>query len=156
MTATNTTAPQAPSAGLLGQAISCAISAAQDITPGLLRRPTPCQAWDLDMLLRHANESLATLREGISTAAISLFPAAQADMTGDPARDFRDQARRFLRAWAANGHSFKRCRTRDHRTGGSQAGTACTCPSAGMAADICRDRPALWPASVAPQHGRVP
>jgi uncharacterized protein (TIGR03086 family) len=100
MTATSTTARQAHPAGLLDQAISYAISAAQDITPGLLRRPTPCQAWDLDTLLRHASESLATLREAIDTAAIRLFPATPAGVPGDPARTFRDQARRLLHAWA--------------------------------------------------------
>src|SRR5262245_25697381 len=78
MPATNTTAPQAHRAGLLDQAIGYAVSAVQDLTPGLLRRPTPCQAWDLDTLLRHASESLATLHEAIDTAAISLFPATPA------------------------------------------------------------------------------
>jgi uncharacterized protein (TIGR03086 family) len=100
MTATDTTVPPAPGAGLLCQAVSYALSAVQHVTPSLLRRPTPCRAWDLDTLLRHASESLATLREGIGTAAISLYPATQAGMTGEPARIFRDQARRLLQAWA--------------------------------------------------------
>lgn len=100
MTVGNTTAPQVLPAGLLDQAISYALSAVQDITPALLCRPTPCQAWDLDMLLQHASESLAALREAIDTAAISLFPATQASLTGDPASAFRDQARLLLHASA--------------------------------------------------------
>jgi uncharacterized protein (TIGR03086 family) len=103
MTADYTTASPGYPAGLLDRAISYAISAVQDVMPGLLRRPTPCQAWDLDTLLRHASESLATLREAIDTAAISLYPATSPGMTGDPARAFRDQARRLLHAWATTG-----------------------------------------------------
>jgi uncharacterized protein (TIGR03086 family) len=103
MTATNMTVPQAHPTGPLAQAISYALRAVHDVTPSLLRRPTPCHAWDLDTLLRHASESLAALCEGIGTATISLFPATQRDGTGDPARVFHDQARRLRQAWATTG-----------------------------------------------------
>jgi len=91
---------QARPAGILGQAISYALVTLDDVTPSLLRRRTPCHAWDLDMLLRHASESLAALCEGIGTATISLFPARQADGADDPARVLRNQACRLLQAWA--------------------------------------------------------
>ena len=89
MTAADAPAPPGRPPGLLGEAIGYALSAAGDVTPGLLRSPTPCQAWDLDMLLRHASESLAALREGIGTAAISLFPGRRPGIT--PRTDSRVQ-----------------------------------------------------------------
>jgi hypothetical protein len=43
--------------GLLDRAITYG-SAASDVTPALLPCPTPCRGWNLEMLLRHACESL--------------------------------------------------------------------------------------------------
>jgi uncharacterized protein (TIGR03086 family) len=87
--------------GLLERAISYAARSARDITPALLPCPTPCRGWNLDMLLRHASESLAALHDGIATGQVSLIPAAPChDPAGDPARTFQDRAGRLLAARA--------------------------------------------------------
>ena len=84
--------------GLLGPAISYALVTVQAVTPELLPHPTPCQGWDVGMLLRHATESLAALQEGIDARRIGLSPGPD-DPAGDPAALFRDRAGRFLSAW---------------------------------------------------------
>jgi uncharacterized protein (TIGR03086 family) len=103
MTAAGAPAPQGRPARLLTEALGYALSAAADVTPGLLRSRTPCHAWDLDMLLRHASESLAALREGIAAAAIGLFPARRPGVTVDPAAAFRAGAGWLLKAWGTAG-----------------------------------------------------
>jgi uncharacterized protein (TIGR03086 family) len=77
---------------LLRPAIGYALAAADAITPGLLRRPTPCRGWDLGMLLRHVNESLAALREATGSGRVSAWPADEPP-GGDLAATFRDRAR---------------------------------------------------------------
>ena len=57
---------------LLAAAIGYAVGSVDGVSPGLLSRPTPCLGWDLAALLRHANDSLAALCEGIATGCISL------------------------------------------------------------------------------------
>jgi uncharacterized protein (TIGR03086 family) len=89
---------------LLSRAISYAVEAAHDVTPALLPRPTPCRGWNLEMLLMHASESLAALRDGTVTGHIGLIPAApDRDPAGDPVRIFRDRAGRLLAARATTG-----------------------------------------------------
>jgi uncharacterized protein (TIGR03086 family) len=89
---------------LLDQAISYAARSVLDVTPALLPRPTPCRGWNLDMLLRHASESLAALHDGTVTGHIGLIPASpDRDPAADPARTFRDQAGRLLAARATAG-----------------------------------------------------
>lgn len=89
-----------PRAGLLERAIIYATRSALDVTPALLPRPTPCRGWNLDMLLRHASESLTALHDGTVTSHIALIPAAP-DPAADPAQTFRDRAGRLLAAQAA-------------------------------------------------------
>jgi uncharacterized protein (TIGR03086 family) len=92
-------------AGLLDQAVSYAFSAVADVTPGLLGRPTPCRGWDLEMLLRHASESLAALGEGICTGCLRLAATEDTDPVCDPVTVFRDRARQLLaHSGAAAGH----------------------------------------------------
>jgi uncharacterized protein (TIGR03086 family) len=100
-------APAGPVAGgsaLLRPAIGYALTAADAITPALLRRPTPCRGWDLGMLLRHVNESLAALREAAGAGRVSVWPAGER-----PARDlaatFRDRARELVEACGVCDHS---------------------------------------------------
>ena len=77
----------------LDQAISYAARSVLDVTPALLPRPTPCRGWNLDMLLRHASESLAALHDGTVTGHVALIPASpDRDPAADPARTFQDQA----------------------------------------------------------------
>jgi uncharacterized protein (TIGR03086 family) len=80
---------------------------AHAVTPALLPRPTPCRGWNLDMLLRHASESLAALHDGTITGHVALISATpRRDPAADPDRTFRDQAGRLLaaRAIAGRGH----------------------------------------------------
>jgi uncharacterized protein (TIGR03086 family) len=90
--------------GLIERAISYAARSVLDVTPALLPGPTPCRGWNLDMLLRHASESLTALHDGTVTRHIALIPAA-ADRApaADPAQTFRDRADRLLAAHATAG-----------------------------------------------------
>ena len=89
---------------LLEQAISYAGLSVLEVTPALLPRPTPCRGWNLDMLLRHASESLAALHDGTVTGHVALIPAApDRGPAADPARTFRDRAGRLLAAQATTG-----------------------------------------------------
>lgn len=103
MTRVGAAAGQAAGAGLLDRAISYAIGAAGDVAPELLPRPTPCREWDLEMLLRHANESLTALLEGLDAGRIGLAPAAEDDPAAALARVFRERARRLRGAWRSAG-----------------------------------------------------
>lgn len=92
---------------LLLQAIGYARAVADAITPDLLSYPTPCQGWDLRMLLRHANESLAALLEAVGAGCVSAFPAAEPaaaePATADPTATFRERAGRLADACAGAG-----------------------------------------------------
>jgi uncharacterized protein (TIGR03083 family) len=107
--------------GLLAPAISYALVTVQAVTPELLPQPTPCQGWDVGMLLRHATESLAALQEGIDARRIGLSPGPD-DPAGDPAELFRDQAGRFLGAWTRIAQADAD-RTDTAETGAAPAGT---------------------------------
>ena len=77
----------------LDQALNYAARSVLDVTPALLPRPTPCRGWNLDMLLRHASESLAALHDGTVAGHVGLIPAApDRGPAADPARTFQDQA----------------------------------------------------------------
>jgi uncharacterized protein (TIGR03086 family) len=102
------------STSLLDQAISYAVRSVLDVTPALLPRPSPCRGWNLDMLLRHATESLAALHDGTVTGHVALIPPATGqtgslpaapdrDPAACPARIFGDQADRLLAARATTG-----------------------------------------------------
>jgi uncharacterized protein (TIGR03086 family) len=91
-------------AWLLELSISYALGAIQPVTPELLSRPTPCQGWDLRMLLRHSSESLAALSEGIEAGRVGLDPAAEdGGLPADPARAFRYRAGQLLEVWTSPG-----------------------------------------------------
>ena len=113
--------------GLLEPAISYALVTVQAVTPELLPHPTPCQGWDVGMLLRHATESLAALQEGIDAGRIGLSPGPD-DPAGDPAELFRDQASRFLSAWTPSARTSQTGATRAEtaQTGAARAETAQT------------------------------
>ncbi len=90
--------------GLLERAICYAGLSALAVTPALLPRPTPCLGWDLEMLLRHASESLAALQDGTVTGHVGLIPRPpDRDQAPDLARIFRDRARRLLAALSVGG-----------------------------------------------------
>ena len=60
---------------LLTRAVSYADGVLDAVTPQLLSRPTPCHAWNLSMLLEHAEESLAALHEGLTAHRVAPSPA---------------------------------------------------------------------------------
>ena len=104
---TQPAAPRAPGdVALLLQAVGYALAVADGITPDLLARPTPCQGWDLRMLLRHANESLAALLEAVGSGSVGAFPSAE-DLTVGPAATFRDRARRLADVCARAGRRHR-------------------------------------------------
>jgi uncharacterized protein (TIGR03086 family) len=94
-------------AGLLEAAIGYALGAVQAVTPELLPRPTPCRGWDLRMLLRHASESLAALREGIDAGRVGLRPSADDGLSADPVCAFRERAGLLLGAWTSAGRQHQ-------------------------------------------------
>jgi uncharacterized protein (TIGR03086 family) len=83
---------------LLEPAICYALAVAQDVTLEVLPHPTPCEGWDVQMLLRHASESLAALREGVDDGRIGLDPAPD-EPSGDPVEVFRERAGQLLGVW---------------------------------------------------------
>jgi uncharacterized protein (TIGR03086 family) len=85
--------PGAPTWGLLAVAVGYALRVAGPVTPELMSCPTPCQDWDLGMLLRHGAESLAALREGITAGRVGLCAGPEStDVLADPAAEFRTRA----------------------------------------------------------------
>jgi uncharacterized protein (TIGR03086 family) len=95
--------------GLLERAIGYAFGSVAAVAPRLLSRPTPCSDWDLQALLRHVNDSLAALCEGIDTGRIGPDPIADDGhgLAVDPAATFRDHARRLLGAWTSAGRQHR-------------------------------------------------
>ena len=89
---------------MFDQAISYAVRSVLDVTPALLPRPTPCRGWNLDMLLRHASESLAALHDATVTGHVALIPTApDRSPAADPVRIFRDRVAQLLSARTATG-----------------------------------------------------
>ena len=87
---------------LLRQAIGYALPSVLGVTPALLGRPTPCRDWNLDMLLRHARESLVALHEGAATGQVALLPGAPSSTAAtDPAAVFADRVEGLLAAGRA-------------------------------------------------------
>ena len=92
---------------LLTRAVTYADSVLDAVTPQLLSRPTPCHAWDLRMLLEHAEESLAILHEGVTACQIAAspalapaHPASHASSAAAPVSVFRQCAAALLHASA--------------------------------------------------------
>ncbi|MCO6006392.1 TIGR03086 family metal-binding protein [Actinoallomurus purpureus] len=103
------TQPSCP-ADLLERAIRYGLESMEAVGAGCLSRPTPCVGWDVHALLRHVNDSVRAMREGIELGRVDLVPSESEDEdgNGDPAADlvaaFRGGTRRLLRAWTAAGH----------------------------------------------------
>jgi uncharacterized protein (TIGR03086 family) len=98
MTRSGAAARQVGGVELLERAIAYALGAVQGVTPSLLEVPTPCRGWDLRGLLDHVDDSLAALHEGLGGHRVGPDPAHDEHLAGDPARRFRDRARRLLGA----------------------------------------------------------
>jgi uncharacterized protein (TIGR03086 family) len=87
------------SLGLLDRAITYALEVVAAVTPEHLSRPTPCLDWDLRTLLRHTNESLTALYQGVETGRIGLDATPDHDAWTDPVLTFHARARRLHKAW---------------------------------------------------------
>lgn len=86
--------------GLLELAVGFVLTAVQAVTPQMLTRPTPCEHWDLNMLVLHVGDSLAALHEGMSLGNVQTVPP-QREPVDDPVSALRVQAVRVLKASAA-------------------------------------------------------
>jgi uncharacterized protein (TIGR03086 family) len=95
---------------LLETAVSYALAGAALGTPQLLRRPTPCQGWDLEKLLDHVSDSIGVLHEAINVGGVSASAAAPGyPRPGpDPIARLRGQAARLLDACAVAGPAERR------------------------------------------------
>jgi uncharacterized protein (TIGR03086 family) len=97
------TEPPGGGGALLRPAIGYALAAAEAITPGMLRQPTPCRGWDVRMLLRHVNDSLAALSEAAGAGRVGVCPAAESP-GDDLTVTFRERARALAEAFGVCDH----------------------------------------------------
>jgi uncharacterized protein (TIGR03086 family) len=107
MTAGNATAALTGGVELLERAMSYTLGSLQLVTTGAMSQPTPCREWDLRALLRHMDDSLRTLHDGIVLGRVDLDPAqpggSQADYGDpevDPVASLRSRACAMVGAWA--------------------------------------------------------
>ena len=92
------------SASLLAAAIDYALGGVDWVTPGLLSQPTPCRDWDLAALLRHTNDSLTALHEGLATGYVSPGRAGRPASGPDGlAMTFQDRAAQLRAAVQTGG-----------------------------------------------------
>ncbi|MGW3668381.1 TIGR03086 family metal-binding protein [Streptomyces sp. NPDC005141] len=83
---------------LLERSLAYALGSVATVPREGLRWPTPCAEWDLGELLRHLDDSVDALYEGVADGRVGLCPAPPA---ADPVCVFRERARALLGAWAA-------------------------------------------------------
>jgi uncharacterized protein (TIGR03086 family) len=108
-------APLSRGRELLETAVSYALAGAALCTPQLLRRPTPCQGWDLETLLDHVSDSIGVLHDAISAG----YVGASAALPGypgpwpDPVARLRGQAARLLGACDVGGPAVRRVAVED-------------------------------------------
>lgn len=86
--------------GLLKQALDYALATSQHVTSELLTAPTPCDHWDLATLLRHVNESLDALDEGVTAGCVGVVPSDPPALETQLLFGFRSRACRLLRTCA--------------------------------------------------------
>jgi uncharacterized protein (TIGR03086 family) len=90
--------------GLLERAIGYCLGSVAAVTPQLLAHPTPCLGWDVRILLRHVNDSLAVLGEGVGAAGVGHVSApGEVKDPADVVAAFRDGACRVLGDWTTAG-----------------------------------------------------
>jgi uncharacterized protein (TIGR03086 family) len=86
---------------LLRAAVSYALTGAALAAPPLLSCPTPCADWDLRTLLDHVSDSMAALREAMTTSAVAARPRVPFDpalTSAGPVARLRCQAASLLDA----------------------------------------------------------
>lgn len=94
--ATGASAPLRSNARILERSVGFLLTSVQPVTERMLTWPTPCAAWDLNMLLLHVSDSLAAVHEGLAAGRVGLRPAV-VDPSGDPVSALRVRAVRVLR-----------------------------------------------------------
>ncbi|MET7700911.1 TIGR03086 family metal-binding protein [Streptomyces sp. NPDC005485] len=82
---------------LLERSLAYALGSVATVVPGSLGRATPCAQWDLGELLRHLDDSVDALYEGVAGGSVGLCPGRDAP---DPVCAFRERAGALLGAWA--------------------------------------------------------
>jgi len=82
---------------LLERSLAYALGCVAGVLPGSLGRATPCARWDLEELLRHLDDSVDVLHEGVAGGRVGLCPSPS---PADPVCAFRQRARALLGAWA--------------------------------------------------------
>ena len=105
MTAGNATAALTGGVELLERAMSYTLGSLQLVTPAAMSAPTPCREWDLRALLRHMNDSLQTLHDGIVLGRLDLdadrrprtgsYGDPEVDPVGEPAHPGLRDGRRL-------------------------------------------------------------
>jgi uncharacterized protein (TIGR03086 family) len=86
---------------LLERAVSYTLGCLNLVTPGSLRRPTPCEEWDVRALLVHMADSLDVLCDAVDVGIVSAGPAAGDGGTApELVATIRERACRLLGAWA--------------------------------------------------------
>lgn len=94
---TNAPRPVLMDGELLERAIGYALTSVQAVTPDMLARRTPCEGWDLEMLLLHLRDSLAALHDALRHGRVGLAPEPPAP-DEDLVSAVRVRAVRLLRA----------------------------------------------------------
>lgn len=85
---------------LLERATSYCLGSLSLVTSAALDRRTPCAAWDLRALLRHMNDSVATLCEAVAAGTVDTdVPPERRDASDGLVAPLRDNACRLLGAW---------------------------------------------------------
>lgn len=87
--------------GLLERSIGYALGSIQGIRYEELGRATPCAGWDLRMLLRHLNDSVAALQEAVDGDQIATSSTEPSAVGTDPAGALRTATARLLGSWTA-------------------------------------------------------
>ncbi|MFD9466266.1 TIGR03086 family metal-binding protein [Streptomyces sp. NPDC060027] len=83
---------------LLERSLAYALGSVAEVPREGLGWPTPCAEWDLGELLRHLDDSVDALHEGVADGRVGPRPGPSA---ADPVCAFRERARALLGAWAA-------------------------------------------------------
>ena len=89
---------------LLRSAVTYALGTAGLVSPRLLARPTPCEGWDLRLLLCHVADSMDVLSEAMCARSVGPGPQpGDAPASDDPVMMLRDRAWRLQAACARAG-----------------------------------------------------
>jgi uncharacterized protein (TIGR03086 family) len=101
MTRVSADVPVTGAVGLLERSIGYALGTLQGVTYDEFGRATPCAEWDLRMLLRHLNDSVAALQEAVDGGRVAASSTEPRGVCWDPASTLRAAAGRLLGSWIA-------------------------------------------------------